>query len=180
MNQPKGINILITGTPGTGKTSLAETLAQDLDGFEHIEVGKIVKENHFYTVYDAELDTHLISEDNEDRLLDFLEPVMVEEGHHVVDYHSSDLFPERWFHLVVVLHASTEVLFDRLTARGYSEAKRAENMEAEIQCVCEEEARQSYRDEIIMIVINDTLDQLAATVDRIQEVVNEIKASRGL
>ncbi|CCW61627.1 unnamed protein product [Phytomonas sp. EM1] len=180
MSKPKGINILITGTPGTGKTSLAGTLAQELEDFEVVEVGKVVKENHFYTSYDAALDTHIITNEDEDRLLDFLEPIMVNGGNHVVDYHSSDLFPERWFHLVVVLHASTEVLFDRLSARGYNEAKLSENMEAEIQCVCEEEARQSYSEEIVLVVMNDTLDQLASTVAVIQESVNKIKTARGL
>ncbi|CAJ1031870.1 conserved hypothetical protein [Leishmania braziliensis MHOM/BR/75/M2904] len=180
MEQPKGINILITGTPGTGKTSMAEMLAAELGGFQHVEVGKLIQQNHFYTEYDKELDTHIIQEKDEDRLLDFMEPIMVREGNHVVDYHSSELFPERWFHIVVVLHTSTEVLFERLTKRKYSEAKRTENMEAEIQCICEEEARDSYRDEIILVRENDTLEQMAATVDEICERVEVLKVERGL
>ncbi|EPY33824.1 transcription initiation factor TFIID subunit 9 [Strigomonas culicis] len=82
MEQPKGINILVTGTPGTGKTSLAALLVQELDEdhFEHIEVGKVVKEQRFYTAYDAEFDTHTIEEDDEDRLLDYLEPILVKGG----------------------------------------------------------------------------------------------------
>lgn len=180
MEQPKGINILITGTPGTGKTSMATLLTEELDGFEHIEVGKVVKEHRFYTSYDADLDTHIIEDDDEDRLLDFMEPIMVKKGNHVVDYHSSELFPERWFHLVVVLHASTEVLFERLTARKYSEAKRNENMEAEIQCICEEEAREAYKPEIVMVCENDTLEQMMATVEMIKERVEEIKVAKGI
>ncbi|KAK7201071.1 ATPase family protein [Novymonas esmeraldas] len=180
MEQPKGINILITGTPGTGKTSMAEMLAAELGDFQHVEVGKLVKENHFYTEYDAELDTHIIEEEDEDRLLDFMEPMMVKGGHHVVDYHSSELFPERWFHIVVVLHTSTEVLFERLTNRQYSEAKRAENMEAEIQCICEEEAREAYKDDIVLVRENDSLEQMSATVDEIVERVAELKVARGL
>ncbi|KPA83223.1 hypothetical protein ABB37_02904 [Leptomonas pyrrhocoris] len=180
MEQPKGINILITGTPGTGKTSMGEMLIAELEGFQHVEVGKLVKENHFYTKYDEELDTHIIEEEDEDRLLDFMEPLMVKGGNHVVDYHSSELFPERWFHLVVVLHASTEVLFERLTNRKYSEAKRGENMEAEIQCICEEEAREAYRPDVVLVRENDTLEQMAATVDEIRDRVEEMKVSRGL
>ncbi|KPI86163.1 hypothetical protein ABL78_4785 [Leptomonas seymouri] len=180
MEQPKGINILITGTPGTGKTSMAEMLAEELEGFQHVEVGKLVKENHFYTEYDKDFDTHIIEEEDEDRLLDFMEPIMIKGGNHVVDYHSSELFPERWFHLVVVLHASTEVLFERLTNRKYSEAKRGENMEAEIQCICEEEAREAYKSDILLVRENDSLEQMAATVDEIRNRVEEIKVARGL
>lgn len=56
---------------------------------------------------------------DEDRLLDHMEPLMA-EGARIVDYHSCDLFPERWFQLVVVLRCSTEVLFDRLAERRYT------------------------------------------------------------
>ncbi|KAG5498687.1 hypothetical protein JKF63_02974 [Porcisia hertigi] len=180
MEQPKGINILITGTPGTGKTSMAEMIADELDDFQHVEVGKLVKEHHFYTEYDENLDTHIIEEEDEDRLLDFMEPMMVKGGNHVVDYHSSELFPERWFHIVVVLHTSTEVLFERLSNRQYSEAKRSENMEAEIQCICEEEAREAYREEIVLVRANDTLEQMTSTVEEIRERVEELKVQLGL
>lgn len=178
MEQPKGINILITGTPGTGKTSMASLLAEALEDFSVMEVGKLVKENHWYSEYDPELDTHLIDEADEDAMLDYLEPVMVREGNHIVDYHSSELFPERWFHIVVVLKASTEVLYDRLQKRGYSENKVSENMEAEIQCVCEMEARESYKEEILLVRINDTLEEMEQTVELIAERVAEIKANK--
>ncbi|RHW71767.1 AAA domain containing protein [Trypanosoma brucei equiperdum] len=164
MQQPKGINILITGTPGTGKTSLAELLVEELEGFSRIDVGKVVKENEFYTEYDKEFDTHVIGEDDEGRLLDFMEPIMVQGGNHVVDYHSSELFPKRWFHLVVVLRTSTEVLFERLMDRKYGELKRNENMEAEIHGICEEEARGAYDEDIIIVRDNNTLEEMAATV----------------
>lgn len=180
MEQPRGINILITGTPGTGKTSLSSLLAAELEGFQHIEVGQVVKENRFYSEFDEQLNTHIIEEEDEDRLLDYLEPILVKGGNHIVDYHSSELFPERWFHLVVVLHTSTNVLFERLTSRKYSEAKRGENMDAEIQCVCEEEAREAYKEGILLVRENDTLEQMAATVDEIRERVEALKAERGL
>lgn len=39
------------------------------------------------------------------------------EGGNVVDYHSCDFFPERWFDLVLVMRADNTTLYDRLTAR---------------------------------------------------------------
>ncbi|KEG14657.1 putative kinase [Trypanosoma grayi] len=178
MQSPKGINILITGTPGTGKTSLAELLVEELEGFKHIEVGKIVKDNEFYSEYDKELDTHIVEEEDEDRLLDYMEPLMVNGGNRVVDYHSSELFPRRWFHLVVVLRASTEVLFERLTVRKYSERKREENLEAEIHGLCEEEARGAYDEDIVMVRESNTLDDMGATVDLIRMRVESLIAER--
>lgn len=180
MDQPKGVNILITGTPGTGKTTMAASIVEELDNFEHVEVGKLIKEHRFYSSYDETFDTHTIEEDDEERLLDYMEPIMTgTRKNHVVDYHSSELFPERWFHLVVVLKASTEKLYERLQTRKYNEAKCAENMEAEIMCVCEEEAKEAYKEDIVMVCINDTVEEMAATIDLIRDRVEEIKLSKG-
>ena len=38
----------------------------------------------------------------------------------VVDYHGADLFPERWFDLVVVLRTDNDVLYPRLEGRQYA------------------------------------------------------------
>ena len=45
---------------------------------------------------------------------------MLADGGTVVEYHSCDFFPERWFDLVVVLTTDNASLYDRLAARGYS------------------------------------------------------------
>ena len=38
----------------------------------------------------------------------------------MVDFHSCDLFPERWFDYVIVLRTDNTILFDRLVARFVS------------------------------------------------------------
>jgi adenylate kinase len=50
------------------------------------------------------------------QFIDDLDAQMVAGGN-VLDYHTCEWFPERWFDLVVVLRADTEQLYDRLTAR---------------------------------------------------------------
>lgn len=50
------------------------------------------------------------------QLLDYLEPIMAEGGQ-IVDYHSCEFFPERWFNVVYVMQCDNSILFDRLTAR---------------------------------------------------------------
>lgn len=39
------------------------------------------------------------------------------QGGNIVDYHSSDFFPERWFDIVFVLRTDNTTLFDRLSNR---------------------------------------------------------------
>ena len=52
----------ITGTPGTGKTTLSEELSK-LTELRHIAVGKFAQENGFFESYDAERDSHVMDED---------------------------------------------------------------------------------------------------------------------
>lgn len=142
--QPKKPNVLVCGTPGTGKTSLCRMLAKE--GLRHIDVSELVKEKHLYESKDEEYDTHIV---DEDALLDELEPIMVEGGV-ILDSHMADLWPERWIHLVVVLRVTTEVLFDRLSLRGYSEKKRECNMTAEIMNHVRDEAMEGYKEGMVV------------------------------
>ena len=161
--------VLVTGTPGVGKTSTASLIADRLS-FEHLCVGDLVKEHSCYEGRDETFDTHIL---DEDKLLDLMEQMIsdaIEEGKGVVvDYHSCELFPERWFNLVLVLRASTAVLFDRLTERGYSDRKRGENMEAEIMQVVLDEAKESYSQEIVHEVQSNCLDDMESNVGRIEK-----------
>ena len=65
--------------------------------------------------------THRRGRTDEDKLCDVMEPMMAEGGN-VVDFHSCEFFPERWFvsgqHLVSLCLAPPDGAFvDRLLAR---------------------------------------------------------------
>ena len=112
--------ILVTGVPGAGKTTLADALATRIDA-KRIDVGALCAREGFHGAYVEDADTHEL---DEDALLDRMEDLL--EGHAargeacVVDYHSCELFPERWFDLVTCLTLvdDTATLYDRLAARG--------------------------------------------------------------
>ncbi len=55
-------NILVTGTPGTGKTSTCSLLAS-ATGLRHINVGELVKEKSLHDGWDAELDCYVVNDD---------------------------------------------------------------------------------------------------------------------
>ena len=60
----KGPVIVITGTPGTGKTTTSQLLAQESPvPLKHINVGEFVKENNLYEEYDEEWQSYLPDED---------------------------------------------------------------------------------------------------------------------
>ena len=55
-------NILITGTPGTGKTTTANELAAQT-GLRCVSIGEVAKENNFYDGWDEELECHVLDEE---------------------------------------------------------------------------------------------------------------------
>lgn len=57
-----GPNILVTGTPGTGKTTTCSLLA-DATRLRHINVGDLVREKGLHDGWDEEFDCHFINED---------------------------------------------------------------------------------------------------------------------
>lgn len=152
-------NILVTGTPGTGKTTTSSALSESTQ-LRHICVGDLVKEKNLHDGWDADLDCYVI---NEDLVCDELEDFM-EEGGNIVDYHGCDFFPERWFDLVVVLQTENSVLYDRLHNRGYSEKKLQNNIECEIFQVLLEEAKESYSEDIVMALKSDNIEDVTRNV----------------
>lgn len=141
-----------------------------------MNVGELIKEHKCYDGFDTELDTNVL---DEDKLLDAMETILdkaAEDGEGIVaDFHVCEIFPERWFDLVLVLRTRTDVLFDRLTARGYNDKKRSENMEAEIMQIILEEARESYAQEIVHEVQSDTVDDMDNNVLRVQQWIEQWK-----
>ncbi|WWD16722.1 hypothetical protein CI109_101153 [Kwoniella shandongensis] len=149
--------VLITGTPGTGKTLHSQLLAQELaesstTQMKHLNIGDIVKEHGFHEGWDEEWSCWVV---DEERLLDYLEGVVnpedgPSETGFILDHHDPSLFPERWVDLAVVLTCDNSILHDRLTARNYPTKKITENVTAEIMMTCLNETRESYAEEIVV------------------------------
>lgn len=55
-------NIVVTGTPGVGKTTHAEQIARNL-GFKHLSVNQIVKDEGFHEGKDEETGSWVVDED---------------------------------------------------------------------------------------------------------------------
>ena len=83
-----------------------------------------MKENELHCGWDEHFQSYLL---DEDKVCDHLEDSM-QKGGNIVDFHSCDFFPERWFDLVLVLQVDNTTLFDRLKSRGYPQHKIMENI----------------------------------------------------
>ena len=84
-------NVLVTDTPAAGKSTLSRSLA-DLLKAERIDVGKFAISRKLTAPYDNTKKCYAL---DEDAVLDALEPRMASGGV-VLEYHSSDWFPQRW------------------------------------------------------------------------------------
>ncbi len=110
-------NILVTGTPGVGKTSLCSLLESqlpedyNLQGFQYIKLAELINTKKLYTSWNEEFN---VPEFDEDMVCDELEPLMSQRGGIILEFHSCDFFPERWFDLIVLLRCDNTALFDRL------------------------------------------------------------------
>lgn len=165
-------NILVTGTPGTGKTTTCSLLAEATN-LRHVNVGELVKTKGLHDGWDDEFEAHII---NEDLVCDELEDMM-EDGGNIVDYHGCDFFPERWFDHVVVLQTDNSILHDRLTSRGYMGAKLTNNIECEIFQVLLEDARENYSEGIVMALKSDTVEDISNNVTRLTEWITNWRPS---
>ncbi|XP_003785934.1 adenylate kinase isoenzyme 6 [Otolemur garnettii] len=161
-------NILLTGTPGVGKTTLGKELASR-SGLKYINVGDLAKEGQLYDGYDEEYECPML---DEDRVVDELDNQMTEGGV-IVDYHGCDFFPERWFHVVFVLRTNTSELYKRLETRGYNEKKLKDNIECEIFQVLYEEATASYKEEIVHQLPSNNPAELENNIDFILKWIEQ-------
>jgi adenylate kinase len=125
----------------------------------------VVNEKKLYTEWNNEFDCPIA---DDDMVADYLEFIH-EEGGYVVEFHTSGMFPERWFDLVVLLRCDNTPLYDRLKARGYSDKKITENVDCEILEVTADEAKESYKPEIVMELRSDSEEDveknLSAVID---------------
>ncbi len=133
--------LAITGTPGTGKTTVAPLVADQL-GFELIDLNAFIERKDLSTEYDEERNSAMVDPDVLNEALDTeLEPGTdcVIEGH--LAHHVNDL------DMIVVLRASPDELTERLEQKQWDDAKIEENVMAERLDNILQEASSTYPDE---------------------------------
>lgn len=173
MSERTSPNIIICGTPGTGKSTHASQLVEAIPDLKLLSIGDLVKERGLHTGFDEEWQSHIV---DDDALLDSIESDCLAGGC-LIDWHECELFPKSWIDLVIVLRCDHTVLWDRLEKRDYSTKKIQENNEAEIMQVVLDEARDSYDEEIIVELQSETVDQIDANVERIAQWFTNWKES---
>lgn len=169
-------NIIITGTPGVGKTTHCEELAQK-SGLKHLSINDVVKQHNIGEKSDDPDDPNLQIVD-EDRLLDCIENDL-EEGGQIIDWHACDMFPPSMIDLVVVIRCENGVLYDRLKGRGYGEKKLQENLDCEIMEVLVQEARDAYEGEMVVELRSERAEDVEGNVERLDTWIRNWRRDHG-
>lgn len=141
--------IAISGTPGTGKTTLAEGLTERL-GYHLIDVNAVINEHEELVIEnDKERDTKIIDEDGLLKILkEKIEPIKKREKGTIIDSHLSHMLDKGTIDVCIVLSCDLNILKKRLEARGYNELKIEENLEAEAFDEILEKAKENGHDVI--------------------------------
>jgi len=150
----------LTGTPGTGKSSVSDLLKERC-GYRVIHLNELIKEERLYSEVDAVRDTLVADMDKVSarvsKLVDESDAVTILDSH--LSHYIADI--------VIVLRASPDKLRERLSQRDYSQAKISENVEAEALDVILVESVE-WCDKVFEI------DTTEATVEDIVKDVDEI------
>ncbi|MDD1775751.1 MAG: adenylate kinase family protein [Candidatus Methanomethylicus sp.] len=151
-------SIVITGTPGVGKTTASKLMA-DQYGFKLIELNRLAKEIGV-SEKDEERDSWVI---NPRRIRAALRKILTDGATgFLIEGHFADLVPEMFVKKAIVLRTNPIVLQERLRQRGYSEEKIKENVEAELVDSCLISAIEAFGEE--RVVEADTTELEANTL----------------
>jgi len=146
--------IIITGTPGTGKTFLAKRLGRLLN-YSVIGGAVLIKKFRLAERFDRKRKTYLVDEKKFARAAQ----QEIKKAHRanlqgiIIESHLSHEIPSQSVGLCLVTMCDVKVLHARLKQRKYGKEKIKENLEAEIFQVCLEEARANHHR---VAVINTT------------------------
>jgi len=162
------LRIAITGTPGTGKSTVGKILSERL-GIPVYNLSELIREEKLYTEFDKERDAYIV---DVEKLREFLKG----KGNYIAEGLVAHYVPAD---LIVVLRARPDVIVERLKPRGYSDEKLKENAEAEKLAVIATEVFESSPNIRVAHIdtTNRTPEEVVELVERAlkgEEVFDEV------
>ncbi|RJT06565.1 adenylate kinase family protein [Halococcus sp. IIIV-5B] len=167
------MRVVITGTPGTGKTTATRRLEADSEeALDVVHLNDVIRDDELSTGTDETRDSLVADLDAVEEWLDERDP----EGTELVESHLAHLLPAD---RVVVLRCHPDDLGSRLAERGESDASVTENRESEaLDVVLAEAVERHGLDSVYEIDATDrTPEEVASEIERV--VAGEHEPSAG-
>lgn len=128
-----GEAIIVTGTPGTGKTTFSTMLAKDI-GAKYVSLTQFVSTRGLYTRVDSKRQSKVV---DLKRVQARLKTMLRKSGGlTIVDTHIPEIAPKNRVKSVFVLRCHPKVLEKRLKSKKWKPSKILENVLAEVLDVC--------------------------------------------
>jgi adenylate kinase len=130
-------NIIISGTPGCGKTSVAKEISNLIDA-KIISLNELAISDKFSFEFDNDRKTYIVDfEIFLPYVLEKIEEMKRENPSYlIIESHFSDMIPEKFIDYVFILRCDPDELFKRLELKDYDIKKITENIQAEIMGNC--------------------------------------------
>ncbi|MFX0080152.1 MAG: adenylate kinase family protein [Candidatus Hodarchaeota archaeon] len=130
-------NIIISGTPGCGKTSVANELSK-LVNAKIISLNEEAISDNFSFEYDNERKTHIVDfKIFLPYIIKKIKKIKRENPHFlIIESHFSDIIPKKYIDLVFILRCDPDELVNRLKGKNYNPKKITENVQTEILGNC--------------------------------------------
>lgn len=144
--------IAVTGSPATGKSTLAKRLAEEL-GFEHIDLNRVIEERGWHEGRDEKRDTLIV---DETMLTRRVKTLVKPKKDYIIDSHLSHFISHEMVDACIVCTCELKELKRRLEKRGYRPEKVRENLDAEIFESCRLEAEENGHKIIIVDTSKET------------------------
>jgi len=154
--------IALTGTPGTGKTSVSNILQEN--DFEVVDLNKIAISNNFLIGEDEERDSKIVDVDTSN---EYINEIYKEKDIVFIDGHLSHLLKS--VDKVIILRCHPDELRKRLSQKRWKKSKVKENIEAEILDIILCEAVEIHPEKNVFEIDTTNLD-----INNVSELIVEI------
>jgi adenylate kinase len=137
--------IIVSGTPGTGKTFYSKRIAKEKK-YLYFDLNEFIKSNKLYEKFDKKDKTFEVDiKKMNTSIINFINAFhkygSKKFGGIVIDSHLSHYIPKKYVDECIIVKCPIEILNKRLKKRGYDKKKIQDNLQAEIFDVCYEEAK---------------------------------------